>query len=44
MREFIIITVLCVVAPLVADIVWFNGKIFGLTKPNFDFSSVNRPR
>jgi hypothetical protein len=44
MREFIIVTVLCLVAAVVADAVWFDGKYFGRVKDDigFSFSSVNR--
>jgi hypothetical protein len=44
MREFIIVTALCLVAAFVADHVWLGGKYFGAVKHELglEVSSVNR--
>lgn len=33
MREFIVVTLLCAIAMIVADRVWFDGKLSGSILP-----------
>ena len=44
MREFIIVTLLCLAAAVVADHMWLGGKYFGTVahELGLDISSVNR--
>jgi hypothetical protein len=42
MRDFIIVTILCIAAAIAVDHFWFGGKYFGAVDLGFSASSVQR--